>query len=590
MIRSQRVGMAVLGLGLLLGGCATIPQGGAVHVAHVENRDGTVDEPDSRVLPPGPTAGQAPQDVVRGFINASASTDNAYAIARSFLARAVGKAWAPPRAVIVYDEGSLQANLAGRVVTVTVSQVGRIDARGGFSLASGPLSFQYPVVKDRGEWRIAAPPEQLLLSEADVRRSFRSVDIYFVNPSDQVVVPDRVYLQSSRRDLPTRLAERLLSGPSAWLAPAVQTAFPAGTKLTGTVDVRNGIATVPLSRQALRANAAQRRAMSAQLVWTLKQLTDMSGLQILAGGAPLNVPGQGAPQSRDDWPSYDPDVLDSDAAVYYSRDGSVRSPVDNPAPGAAGVAQINDGKILRSVRGVPLRHPVVASGRLAALGPAGDGVGLYTGALSSGPLTVVWRAAAMTPPAFDVRGRLWTVVTDTAGKQRVLMVPQGGRPTYVSAPDLVTGDVQQLRPSRDGTRVAAVLGAPGARQVYIGRVAEHAGTVSLGGFHPVLSDRYVDVADVGWLDADRIVVLVKTNDTGSTAGRFPLVAAVDGWPGLEATVLTAGLPSDEPLQIAAAPGGHRLLVSVGGQIWGSASGIWQPIAVGEDPAYGSPQS
>jgi hypothetical protein len=589
-MRARRAGVAVIGVGLLLGGCATIPQGGAVHVAHVENRDGTVDEPDSRVLPPGPTEGQAPPDVVRGFINASASADNAYAIARSFLTRAVGKAWQAPRAVIVYDEGSLQANLSGRVVTVTVNQVGRIDARGGFSLASGSLSFQYPVTKDRGEWRIATPPEQLLLSEADVRRSFRSVDIYFVNPSDQVVVPDRVYLQSSRRDLPTRLAERLLSGPSSWLAPAVRTAFPAGTKLTGRVDVRNGMATVPLSRQALRANASQRRAMSAQLVWTLKQLTDMSGLEILAGGAPLDVPGQGAPQSRDDWPSYDPDVLDSDAAVYYSRDGSVRSPVDNPAAGAAGAAQIDNGKVLRSVPNVPLRHPVVAGGRLAALGPVPDGVGLYTGALSSGPLAVVWRAAAMTPPAFDVRGRLWTVVTDAAGKQRVLVVPQGGRPTYVPAPDLAAGDVQQLCPSRDGARVVAVVGQPGQRQVYVGRVADHGGALSLGGFHTVLPDRYVDVADVGWLDADRIVVLVKTSDTGRAAGRFPLVAAVDGWPGLEATVLTAGLPSDEPLQIAAAPGGHRLLVSVGGQIWGSASGIWQPLAVGEDPAYGAPAS
>ena len=564
---------------VLLAGCGGVPDSGPVHVSRADALAGSVDDPDSRILPPGPTPGMSPEAVVRGFVNAIASPEHSYGIARQFLAPAAAKSWHPGGGVTVYNEQSLATDLHGSVVTVTVDQSGSIDSRGGFEISSGLLSFPFPVQKVGKEWRIAQPPSQLLLSAADVRRSYRSVDIYFLDPTGQVLVPDRVYLQSARGDVGTEMVRRLLGGPSPWLAPAVQTAFPKGTRLADPVQLHNGVASVDLTDQAQVTSSAQRRAMSAQLVWTLKQLTDMSRLEITSGGTPLTVQGQRSPQSRDDWSSFDPDVLDSSPGVYYSRHGSVRVPVDGS----------DAGKILRAVRGVSLRHPTVISGRLAALGDLDSGpagVGLYSGSVG-GALKQVLRAADLTAPTFDVRGRLWTVATDADGRQRVVVVPVNGAPEVINGAALfAAGPVQSLRPSRDGTRVAAVVGEPGARKLLIGRVAESSSGLSVGGFRQVLSRRYVDVADVSWLDARRVAALVKTNDTSSSAGRFPLVVGVDGWPGLSAQVLTAGLPPEEPTQIAAAPGGHQLAVSVGGQIWGLSSGVWRPLAAGQDPAFG----
>ncbi len=149
-----------------------------------------------------------------------------------------------------------------------------------------------------GEWRIASLDNGLVLTQSDVQETFRQLNLYFLAPSRRVLVPDTVFLPSAP-GLSTALVTRLLGGPTEELAAATTTAFPRGTSLAvSSVPVRDGIAQVNLDASALKADGAARALMSAQLVWTLKQLPEFQGLQLSVEGDDLSVPGQGQVQSR----------------------------------------------------------------------------------------------------------------------------------------------------------------------------------------------------------------------------------------------------------------------------------------------------
>lgn len=561
----------------LLGGCAGVPADGAVHVARPPlAATGTVAEPITRILPPGPQPDAQAPDVALGFINALASSDGSYAVAREFLTRSAATAWRPGTAAVVYADNSLTVTLRGSVAAVDGQAVGTLDAGGAFRLAEGPFEMSLPLRRERGQWRVDAPPHVLALSLGDVERTYLPVDLYYLDPSRQVLVPDRVYLPATDTDVATELVRRLLAGPSSWLAPAVRGAFPAGTRLTGAVTVDNGVATVPMSAALAGADAQARQGLSAQLVWTLKQLAGVSGVRLLAGGSPLAVTGEGPVQSTADWASYNPAVLGPQATVYFSAGGVIEQL--DPATGrhtpVAGLA------------GYQLHDPAAGVARYAALGTVDGQATLFETVLGR-PVTQLAHAAALTPPTFDVRQRLWTVATLADGAQRVLVYDEAGKPLPVAVDGLLgAGPVDALVPSRDGSRVAVIVGPAGARRLLLGRVAPAAGGgLALSGFRPVLSRAYADVSAVAWADADRVLALVTSPGGGQTSA-FPVVVGIDGWPATRASVLTAGLPAAPITEVAAAPGGHQLLLSVAGQVWASATGSWQAIATGSDPTFG----
>lgn len=572
-----RLAVGVATVVALLGGCAGVPANGAVHVARPRlAATGTVAEPITRILPPGPVPGAQAPAVALSFINALASSDGSYAVAREFLTRAAATAWRPGAAAVVYADNSLSVTLRGTVAVVGGQAVGTLDAGGAFRLAEQPFQVTLPLRRDRGQWRVAAPPHVLALSLGDVERTYLPVDLYYLDPSGQVLVPDRVYLSATDTDVATAVVRRLLAGPSSWLAPAAHSAFPAGTRLTGAVTVDNGVATVPMSAALAGADAQARQSLSAQLVWTLKQLAGVSGVRLLAGGSPLRVTGEGTVQSTADWASYTPSVLGPQATVYFS-DGGVIQQLD-PATGrhtpVAGLA------------GYQLHDPAAGLARYAALGTVRGQETLFELVLGR-PVLQLAHAAALTPPTFDVRQRLWTVATESNGAQRVLVYDAAGRPVPVAVTGLLgAGPLDALVPSRDGCRVVVIVGPTGARRLLLGRVVPTAGGgLTLSGFRPVLSHAYADVSAVAWVDADRVLALVTSPGGGQTSA-FPIVVGIDGWPAARASVLTAGLPAAPITEVAAAPGGHQLLLSVAGQVWASATGSWQPIATGSDPTFG----
>ena len=200
----------------------------------------------------------------------------------------------------------------GLRVSITAKRIAAITALGRYSRAvsSKPVLEKLTVAKNRvGQWRINSLPDGLLLGQSEVDRSYRAWAVYYVDPSHTHVVADSVTLPAAAKGVPTMLVQALLSTPAPELAAGVVSGFPAGTALTyGSVPVVGGIAQVDLTADALLADRPSRRAMAAQLTWTLQQLPSISGVRLTVSGQQLTVPGTGVVSDTQDWSSYSPEI------------------------------------------------------------------------------------------------------------------------------------------------------------------------------------------------------------------------------------------------------------------------------------------
>ena len=560
-MRSPRWLLAAVLVGLL-SACAGVPDSGAVK--DEKSLPLVAEADDVRVLAESAHPGQSAIEVVRGFLRAAASFDDDHAVARTYLEGRAATSWHPAGA-LVYGDGPqpqlsvVSATSSSAVVGFSATRVADISADGTWSPApaGAVLRDRFTLVKRNGEWRIGAPPDRLRLTPGDIERSFRAVSVFFLNPSRDVVVPDHRYLPVERRALSTALVRALLSGPSRAVEASVRTAVPAGTKLIGTAPVVNGVVTVDLTRAVLDADARGLVELSAQLVWTLRELgAEFTDLRLLAEGAPLKVAGASATQRSTSWPQFDADEGAGVGAYLDARGRLVRVGI-----GAVG-GPLGRGSIRLAV---------------PALGPDGETVaGIGPGpSLWAGPIGTprrVAQARAFTAPSVDHAGRVWTVLTD-AGGQHVARYDDGGLQLVRSS--LPTAGITALRVSRDGTRIAVAV----AGRLLVGRVDSTTATPRLVGFVPV-APALAGVSTVSWADGDDLVVLAKNPSTGR---RTPWFVSSDGYR-VQQTPVSSDLPSGYTA-VAAGPGSAPLLVADATTVYRYVAGRWRAISRGSSPTY-----
>jgi hypothetical protein len=570
----RRVAALVALAALAAAGCGGVPESGPVHAGRLVLPGAAGDDGFIRPIVTGPASGASPARIVAGFLAASGNLDENNLAARAFLTDAAAAIWQPGTRAAIYDDrthfdiGPTRSAGLTSTVTMAADRVATIGSDGGYTRAgSHRLSATFRLVRQQGQWRIENPPHELLLTALDLERSYQVSDVYFLNRSLDQVVPDRVFLTATGAGRATALVRAVLRGPSGSIAPAVRTAVPPGTSLLGSapVDAASGVVTVDLSRQILDARPAQRRELSAQLVWTLRQLPEVSGLRILADGSPLDVPGVPDVQTRSSWPGFAPDALPADATAFYRTHGRWQtvSGVRLPGPLGTGHLDLDDVAI---GPGVDIGAGIGAHRNRNGL------VTLYTGSVSLGP-TPVLSASAITPPSVDGHGEVWAA--EPGSPTRVVMVPPGGRVQPVAAPGLANLDVSRLRISRDGARVA-VVAAAGDRvpRLLVGRVSvlSHGG-LRIDGLRQVAPG--LRVREVSWSAADKLAVLASVH------GVVQLwTVAVDG--SEIAPIATSGLPSY--LDVAAAPQ-LPIVVSFARNIYLADSGGWSFVGHGGQPAY-----
>lgn len=521
-----------------------------------------------RVIARGPREGMSALQVVQGFLDASASFDADHAVARQYLTAGADAAWDTAAGVLVY-EGVGALTGSDRDVEFTATIAGEISPSGHYSVADygTQSSLRFGLVREEGEWRIDRLPQGLVLSLSDVDRAFRSLAVYFFDPSFQVLVPDARMIPVIGPAQATTLVRDLVDGPSEWLQPAVRTGFPPGVELAiESVPIENGVARVVLSANAALMGDSSRKAISEQLTWTLGQVPGVSGVEILVGALPLEVPGIGSPQPIGAWPAVDPSGILPDAAAIFDRDGVVLRAgtiLDRPVLGEAGSGevQLTDLAQDRSAR------------RLAGLDSQGI---LWTAPMAEGAaLTSVLPDRRLRSPSFDRSGAIW-VVDDRIGLSSVLA---DGRLQRIPVSGLaVEATLVQAVPSRDGTRVALIVQDGPRRGLLLGRIVRPSVGSNAQVSEPIrVESRLTDVIDVAWAGPDTLAVI--GSDGAGSPQAFEVSIA-------RASVVSIGGPV-EPVSIAAGPGLPTLVAASDGLIYERSAGVWRPQGPGRSPAYPS---
>ncbi|HEX2248204.1 MAG TPA: GerMN domain-containing protein, partial [Arthrobacter sp.] len=276
---------------LAVTGCSSIPEMGPVDKIEPPTQDAPVG--DYTFNPPGPESGAGPEQVIEGFLLAGTATQDDYGTAREFLAPKLAGEWRPTERTLVYDGGVKITKAAGAnayVLNVEVASV--IDARGIRVIADPGTTRSVPVELEQvdGQWRISGIPDGTMVSASDFPSLFEGYTAYFFDPTYSYAVPDIRWL-ASRQGVAANLATLMLEGPAPYLAGAVVSAFPEGTRLAQqAVPVESGVAGVDLTSEALEGTTfLDRQRMQQQLELTLGPLNTVSSIRMSVGQRDVEI-------------------------------------------------------------------------------------------------------------------------------------------------------------------------------------------------------------------------------------------------------------------------------------------------------------
>ncbi len=610
--------ITVLAVGAGLSGCTGVPtSSAAVDVTQVADQ---IDP----VAPEAPQSGQQPDQIVRGFISATARTDldtaagSSFAAARQYLTPDAQTSWQPaggPVVVLAQGYRTEVDTTDHNTVTISGTTLGTLDSDRAFhASAAVPYTRVLHLVQVDGQWRISDPPPELVLTESDFSTAFRERVLYFLDETGTVVVPDvrHVVIGQTPANRANRLMSMLIEGPSTALGGAVRTQFTAKSALRSNPSVDpNGVLRVDLTGVDVSTPEA-RRALAAQIVWTLSPTSPQ--IAVTVDGQPLD-PAQEI-FTINSVSSYDPDRLAGTGQVasdpYFVDTHGAITGLTNLQPVAGHLGTGNP-----VVTGAALSS---ATGALAAVAndPAGGQLLLMARPAESATVAPVLKAGTLTNPSFTRSGeQAWVVQNGTTVKPEVYQVSTSGEASRerVGSSSLTgLGAVTALALSPDGVRVAIIAGD----KLYLGVVAPApadesttaAATTEPPASTPETTDPTAEpqagqsplvITNLSLLRPDLIRVgavafassreLMVAAATSATSYRTVDAISIDGFD--VRSVTDRGIFGD--VDAIAVAQGEPMLITFGGRIWQlqgtQADGQWQsplsdqPFLNGSSPFY-----
>lgn len=595
---------AAVAAALLAGGCATIPTvGPPVQVKGASGQS----QPNLQPVPPVPLPSWSEQEIVEGFIAASASVADHHAAARAFLDPQLRKSWKPGWAAAVVGSisspavnrigpGSLHgASTVAATVTLTAHQLATISNVGQYLDTPASSRYVFKLAKFGSQWLITQLPDPsstLLLTQRLFEEVYQPHNLYVWSADGEVLVPEPAFAPEEDTPFSTdftasRLVRALLTSQaqSSYLGTVTNTAFPRRTKLLGPngreVAITDSTAVVNLGGGAARAGPLQLRQMAAQLVTTLTSAS--YGQPGLSRSVTLEINGR--VRAIDGRQTQGPAESEYQQLVpAFPR----RSPLY--FIGATGrVSELPPG----STTARPLQHSLENGQHpfsVIAVSPGGQPQ--LAGALNTSQGCVIYygstshisamkhsslpgpSSAPCTSLSWDRHGDIWVV----AGHQVWVLPPGSREPVNVPHPPLpgvtqLNYQVLAVRVAPDGVRAAMLIqNHDGGRQVAI---------TAVDGSGPGISfSSAVTVADVpgpasvSWYDPDHLIVL-------STSKSQLYEVPVNG----SAWVAAGPVPVGTRLVTAAGPG--QIATSGNGEVL-TSSGPDQsqaPAAKGTEPVY-----
>ncbi|WP_181765434.1 LpqB family beta-propeller domain-containing protein [Streptomyces albidus (ex Kaewkla and Franco 2022)] len=564
--RRRAVTVHLVALVLLLSGCASMPDDGTVD--HVDSSHRADPDSQVRVFGVSPQKGERPQQIVRGFLEATTSDEATFSTAKKYLTSRTADEWDPFARTSVLSGGPSPGKASkdnggkrGYTVDVSGTRVAEVDESHAYSPKAGEFSEGFHLSKVRGEWRIDQLPDGLAVGESDFQRIYRPINNYYyamlgrdadaIAGGKNVLVADPVYLR--RRINPvTATVEALLAGPTRWFAPVVDSSFPDGARLARGQRLSlddSGALSVRLNAKGSDVGSRQCARMAAQVLHTVQGQASakVTNVQLARpdGSALCEL-------TREQAEDYEPGRLNGRASRQYFVDGEHRvaafegaSEDDRPVEGALGQGETEMGTV--AVNRAENESAAVSRTRRS----------LYVARLAEnsklGEPVLTSKAKReddrLTAPSWDGLGDLW--IADRNPKKPRLLRLSGGKekPEEVAVPDLGEGErIESLRIASDGVRMALrIRQEDGRRTLKLGRV-ERAGTVSdpevtVTGLRPI-APQFEDVSAASWAGGSRLVVVGRESgsvqqmqymETDGSASNQPTLPGINDVTGVAAS-------------------------------------------------------
>lgn len=491
-----KVKLGILLLSLTLSGCGGIPISSEVYFGEVISEDITAQF--VRVIARPPSAGMTPETIVRGFLEACADPAQDYGIARQYLVPESASTWNPDTGIEIYDASTMQISGEAPNLVAVAAKQGNISDLGKYASANpgAQTSSNFELIQDElGQWRISKLSNGILLSRGDVDRSFRSFPIYFFNTALASLVSDSLLVPVSKSGAATSLVLSLLAGPSPYLAPVAVTAFPVGTKLTyGSVPVVNGVAQVDLTKEILGADEVTRRALSAQLVWTLSVLPNVAGVQISVSGQPFVLSGIGDIQNVTDWKRLSPLPNENLRTLNVIRKEKIL------------VIGGNSDEV-RAIASTSLLFGSASQDGSKIAAVTSDLKSLLVAQFDSTAFTVLAQGEVISRPSWDNSGRIF--YADFG--QGITEISEDGtvRAVFADASKLgTTEQIKQIEVAGDGVRVAVVYSDGVSDVLALGAIFRTETQTRITGLHRVEQD-ITQVRDITWSTPTSIAALAS---------------------------------------------------------------------------------
>lgn len=557
---------------LVLTGCANIPTSSDAQAVPADNGG----QSSAAVVPP--QTGADPLSIVQGFVQASADPASDHANARGYLADSARRKWNPGKSLTVVSE-QINAVPAGdsndpdqALVNLRVRRMGKLSSDAGFQPMSGELDQSFRLRRQiDGQWRIMDPPDGVIIRAADFLRFYHLYKVYYVDPTQDILVPDLRYLkvERARVRVATQVVDTLLSGPSEALSGAVRNLIPQSSAAGTTVsEAPDGSVVVNLSSLGEQSRTT-RKLIAKQVLRSLENVV----------ARPLRIEADGEPLLADHPKLYRGELAPPKGVVepgpnttgLVTVEGAVRKLDDGAqVPGPAGTGAYNVISAAQSTDGQ----------LLAMVSDLGSEATLRVGPYGAEAQRVDIKGRQLTRPSWGPRNQahsdrseVWTVADQHVVYRAVSDAGGPWAVQKIGARSLTRrGKISALRLSRDGVRVAAIIGG----RLLVAPVQREPDSITIGTPVVINSDNNSrDVVGVDWGDQDQLLV-ATTSDTAPVS-RFQ----VDGLneEGYDPTSLTPPLSA-----VTAAPGLPVVVVDQEG-MWNYLDTIdkWRPLGYKPGP-------
>lgn len=547
----------LISLSLLISACGNIPTSSSVNIGP---EFGSNDQNSIiRVIASRPQPGMSQEQIITGFLNASASSVNDYAIAREYLVPSKKNLWNPTKSIEVYEgQGQFEFINENQIdfSAALHSQVNE-SSRIVFANPEDQLLKTFKLEKVDDQWRINIDFDGLVISKTDLDRSFSFYPLWFVDPTKTFLVPESVILPKAITANATRLMQLLLLGPSELTNNTVITAFPKGSSLSiDSVPITNGVASVSLNEAILQAASLERQLLAAQIVKTLTRIPEVKSIQIKVGTQNLSILNAPLNQTASTWDKFYSDSNYSNVAYFISENKLWKNNAETKS--ITGKSEI-DLKLWSY--GTSNR-----SENLYALVDETK-TNLIINSFSPEFKETIFSSSNIGNPKIDVSDTIWVTLNNQAS------VFSSDKKLNLIAQNFAIEDIAEIIPAPDASRVLLIIRSVYGTELRLANVIRNPDTIVLTNIRKIMRDGF-SITKAVWQDETNILYL----DSGSQPVN---VYSLDISTGASRNIYSINGVQD----IASRSGQVTMLEINDGTILQRVTGEWKVISNSQSPNY-----